>query len=187
MKIALLLALTLLFPDFVSAEEPHLSVRAAFAEVPADLKIPADPMDLAKQKGVDFVTLPAMTTALGEPAKFKLTSDFGEAPEGTPEVGVRLTVIPKRDGGKIHFVADFDLTEFSGFADSGDGAKDKKTPMFDVRQALGMRGDAEYGKAAVMTALTQTLRQMVQEQGKPDRLEVSQKKILVILIFEKAE
>jgi len=79
------------------------------------------------------------------------------------------------------------MTEFSGFADGPDGAKGKKTPMFDVRQTPGMKGEADYGKAVVMTALTRKERQLVEEPGKPDHLEVFQKKILVILIFEKAE
>jgi hypothetical protein len=183
MKVALSFALSLLLSGFALAEEPRISVRAMLAEVPADMKIPADPTQLGQQKGVDFVALPAMTTGPGEPAKFKIARDFGE-PGETPQVGFKLSVIPKLEGGKIHFVADFDYTEFSGFADGG---KDKKTPMFDVRQALGMKGDAEYGKAVVMTAMTRANRQMVQEVGKPDRLEISQKNILVILIFEKAE
>lgn len=185
MKVALSLALCLLFPGFVLAEEPRVSVRVMFAEVPAEMKIPADPTQLGQQKGVDMATMPVVSTRWGEPAKVELTSDFGEGPQAeTPKVGVRLSVIPKLEGGKIRFVADFDYTQFAGFAD---GEKGEKAPMFDVRQALGMKGITDYGKAAVLTVSSRVDRQLVEQPGKPDALQVSGKKVLVILIFEKAK
>ncbi len=182
MKIALHVVLAVALASFVWAAEPAVFVQARLLGFSADTKVPGDITQLYNQPGVDLLSAPLLTTRSGERGKIEITRNLELPGKGTFPVGTTLSILPTWEGDHIRYTADFDHTQFLGFAEHSSS----KSPVLDTCKVIGMDGVAELGKTVLFSFPSQTDKQIVHEAGKPDESRFVEKKFVLVLTFTRA-
>ena len=175
MKRVLQLILLVLLPIFAAAEEPTVTVHLRFIELPVTMKVPDDLTRLYGKPGVDLLSAPSVTTHFGERAKMEVTRDLSIPHKGHFPTGLAFSILPVMKGNRVHYNIDFSTTKFLGFVANSE----TKSPMLDVRKAIGIDGSTDMGKVVVFAIPGQLDKQLVTEPGKPDETRVSETKMLI--------